>query len=90
MVVCRYVAYLAMTHTYSSIKQYLNVVRLLHVCGGLSNPLTNQTMLQAVMKGVRRIKGDTPKRKPPMTLDIVRTLRKKLNLIRLLHHVYLQ
>ena len=82
VVVCRYVAYLAMTHTYSSIKQYLNVVRILHVCGGFSNPITNHTTLQVVLKGVQRIKGDTAHRKPPMTLVILKKLQGLLKLNR--------
>lgn len=37
----RYCVFLARNHAPSSVRQYLNVVRILHLENGLSNPLEN-------------------------------------------------
>ena len=44
---------------YNSIKQYLNVVRLLHAEAGLPNPLKDNWFTESVLRGVRRTLGDT-------------------------------
>lgn len=63
---CRYVAYLAESMAASSIKNYLNVVRIMHIEKGLTNPLKEDYQLHCVIRGVRRIKGDTVHRKLPL------------------------
>ena len=37
----RYAVFLARNHATSSVRQYMNVIRLLHVESGLANPLEN-------------------------------------------------
>lgn len=37
----RYIAYLSRRLCFSSVRQYLNVIRLLHLESGFSNPLEN-------------------------------------------------
>lgn len=76
---CRYVAFLAQTMRPSSIKQYLNVVRLMHLQNGLSNPLVGDFMLDSVLKGVQRLKGNYVKQKLPITIDILQAFIPFLN-----------
>ena len=79
----QYAAVLARTLKYSSVKQYLNVVRLLHLEWNLPNPLANNFHLQCVLRGIRRKLGDTPCRKAPMTLELLRKILPFLNMSRL-------
>ena len=62
---CLYVAVLARTLKYTSIKQYMNIVRILHLEWGLPNPLANNYQLSCVLLGIRRHIGDRPHRKTP-------------------------
>ena len=62
----RYAALLARTHKYTSIKQYLNIVRVLHLEWELPNPLQNNYQLSSVLKGIRRSLGDSVNRKEPI------------------------
>ena len=75
-----YVAFLARHLSSSSIPQYLNVVRLLHVEAGFDNPLCDNFELLMVKRGIRREKGVPPKQKMPMTLDILRKMYLMLDL----------
>ena len=76
--ICRYIAYLALTHTYSSIKLYLNVIRLLHIEAGFSNPVSCHN-IQQVLKGVKRLQPHSPHRRPIMTTDLLKRMRFKLD-----------
>ena len=76
----RYIAYLSRKLCFTSVRQYLNVVRILHIEAGLPNPLENNWYVSSILKGVRRVKGDTTKQKLPITLDILRTMFIQLNL----------
>lgn len=68
---CRYVAYLAEKLRPDSIKQYLNVIRLLHLESGLANPLYDSWVLNTLLKGIKREKGGQVNRKLPITTDIL-------------------
>lgn len=78
--ICRYIAFLAQSMRPGSIKQYLNVIRLLHLESGFSNPLQEDFTIHSVMKGVQRVKGDFVKRKLPITPDILMSFIPHLNL----------
>ena len=65
-VLCRYAVMLARTLKYTTIKQYLNIVRLLHLESNITNPLQQNHQLDSVLKGIRRALGDTPTRKLPV------------------------
>jgi hypothetical protein len=75
---CCYVAFLGNRLSPSSIKGYLNAVRLLHLEGGFSNPLIENWELNRIQRGILRQKGTPPSQKLPITvpilLDIFRTL----------------
>ena len=62
-------------------RQYLNIVRILHVDAGFSNPLESNWYVSSILKGVRRVKGDISLQKLPITLDILQSIFTKLNLL---------
>ena len=77
---CKYVVMLTKTLKYSSIKQYLNIVRLLHLRQGLPNPLQNNFQLDCTLRGIRRVHGDTVIHMQPITPDILRQIYGTLNM----------
>ncbi len=78
--IARYVAYLASRLSYSSIRQYLNIIRILHLEGGLPNPLEASWYLNSLLRGCRRVLGDSCKPKLPMTVDVLRKIFHVLDL----------
>jgi hypothetical protein len=81
-VICRYVAHLAQTMCSNSVRQYLNVIRILHLENGYDNPLQDDFALKLVLKGVQRVKGMSVRRKLPITLNILQSICRVLNLDR--------
>lgn len=79
-VLCQYAAMLARSLKYASVKQYLNIVRLLHLEWNLPNPLKDNFHLDRVLKGMRRDKGDAVSRKMPITPNLLRGILSMLNL----------
>jgi hypothetical protein len=65
--VCQYAAYLACRLKYQSIKQYLNIIRILHKEAGFPNPLDNNWILETTLQGIAKYKGKEIKRKLPIT-----------------------
>lgn len=79
----RYVAFLASKLCFSSVRQYLNVVRrLMHLEEGQSNPLINNWHLSSILKGLRRHKGDSTSQKLPITCHILKGILTLLDLSR--------
>lgn len=78
--ICRYVAYLAQTMCFNSVRQYLNVIRILHLENGYDNPLQDDFVLKSVLKGIQRVKGVSVKRKLPLTLEILESFCSVLDL----------
>ena len=76
----RYIAYLSRKLSFSSIRQYLNIVRLLHLENGHANPLSNNWYITSILKGVWRVKGDACAQKLPITLELLRSIFLTLNL----------
>lgn len=77
---CRYVAELAKKLTPQSIKQYLNVIRIVHLECGLENPLLDNWVLRTLLRGIKRVKGIQVKRKLPITIEILLSMYGVLNL----------
>ena len=75
---CRYAVFLSGRLKYTSIKQYMNIVRLLHQEMGLPNPCTNNFHLTSTLRGLRRHLGDTVKRKEPITPELLQIILQKL------------
>ncbi len=77
---CRYCAWLSQRLRPSSVKQYMNVVRLLHLESGLPNPLSEDWFLKSLLAGIKRDKGDHVNRKLPITVDILYRIPQVLDL----------
>ena len=75
-----YIAYLGQKLSYSSVRQYLNVVRIMHLDEGHCNPLANNWYLNSILKGLRRHKGDGVCQKLPITDVILHGILAVLNL----------
>lgn len=67
----RYIAFLASRLCFSSVRQYLNIVRLMHLEAGYPNPVANSWYVTSIMKGLRRHKGDSTHQKLPITADLL-------------------
>ena len=70
-VLCRYAAMLASRLKYSSVTQYMNIIRLLHLEWGLKNPMEDNFWFKCTLKGIRRVKGDCVTRKLPITPEVL-------------------
>lgn len=66
----RYIASLSFRLSYSSLNNYLTVVRLLHLEAGYDNPL-NSHFIQGIVKGARRVLGHVTSPKLPITPAIL-------------------
>ena len=75
----RYIAYLSSRLCYASVKQYLNIVRLLHIESGVANPL-GTWYLDSLLRGCRRVMGNTSKPKLPITVELLKKMFSFLNL----------
>jgi len=73
--VMRYVAHLAQRLSYRSIRQYLVIVQAIH-----DGVLPGKKQVTMILKGIRRIKGDSINRKLPMTPEVLLAIRQRLNL----------
>ena len=66
------IAFLSRRLCFSSVKQYLNVVRLVHLEAGLQNPLEKNWYVSSILKGVNQLKGDASLQKLLIALDILK------------------
>lgn len=78
--ICRYAAYLARTLKFNSVKQYLNIIRLMHREWNLPNPLQDNFPLSCTLRGIRRHLGDNVVRKKAITPEMLRQIFKHLNI----------
>lgn len=85
---CRYAAFLARSLCPSSIKQYLNCIRLLHLEYGLRNPLKDNWPLYLVLRGIEKTLGRPPRQKLPITPRILIAIHDQLDLSCPLHMVF--
>ena len=70
--IAMYAACLARRLRPASVRQYLNIVRVMHLEAGLSNPLKDSWFISSTLKGIDRVKGTAVNRKSPITPDILR------------------
>ena len=73
-----YIAYLAEHLCFNSVKQYINCVRILHQEAGVPSPVSS-FQVSAVLKGVRRIYGDSVTQKLPITVEILRKIFRNID-----------
>lgn len=75
----RYVTFLSRSLKPQSIRGYLSAIRLLHLELGYSNPLEQNFQLQTLLKGIEATQGSPPRRKLPITLDILSRIAACIN-----------
>lgn len=78
--VCRYIAFLSRSKSFSSIQQYINIISLLHRQLGLINPMQDNYSIASLMKGIKRVKGQSPAYKLPLSLAQIQCMGQHLNL----------
>ena len=77
--ICRYIAFLARSKAFSTIQQYISVIRLLHLELGLPHPYQDNYQVTSLMKGVRRVKPGQ-RYKHALTLSQIKDMRSHLDL----------
>ena len=78
--IAMYAAYLARRLRPASVRQYLNIVRVMHLEAGLSNPLKDSWFISSTLKGTDRVKGMAVNRNSPITPDILLHIKKVLKM----------
>lgn len=76
----RYIAFLSSKLCFSSVKQYLNVVRLMHLEAGQPNPMLDNWYISSILKGLKRCKGTATAQKLPITSHILQGILTVLDL----------
>ena len=76
---CLYAAFLARSLKASSVRQYIGIIGTLHKEFGLKNPLIDNYFVSSLLKGIKRVKGDSHIQKLPMTIDILSRIYNILN-----------
>jgi hypothetical protein len=79
-IVALYASYLARTLKPASIRQYLNIIRILHLESGIEHPFKDSWLVKSTLKGIEREKGCFVVRKAPMTPRLLLQIKTKLNL----------
>jgi hypothetical protein len=78
--IAKYAAFLARRLKPASVKQYLNIIRILHNEANMSNPLQDNWYVHTTLKGIEREKGTAVARKVPITPDILQQILECLDL----------
>ena len=78
--IAMYAAYLARRLRPASVRQYLNIVGVMHLEAGLSNPSKDSWFISSTLKGIHRVKGTAVNRKSPITPDILLRIKKVLKM----------
>ena len=73
-----FAAFVAQSAGYGTIKVYLAGIRLEHIQRGLQNPFSSCPRLQLVLRGIRRKLARTPRPRLPITVDILRKVKRSL------------
>lgn len=69
---------MAREYQFSTVQQYLNIVRLIHLELGLSNPLKDNWLLSTTLSGIKRDKSSSSSYKLPIDIDTLVGLYDKL------------
>ena len=76
--IAQYAAYLARDIKATSIRQYLNIIRLLHVEAGFKNPLHENWYIKSTLTGIERLLGEPAVRRTPINPVILMCLHPQL------------
>ena len=68
---CRYITFLSHRLCFNSIKKYLNIVRIMHLEAGHSNPFHKSWHVDTLLKGTKRFLGASQKQKLPIAPAIL-------------------
>ncbi|XP_070183858.1 uncharacterized protein [Littorina saxatilis] len=79
--VAQYAAYLARRLKPSSIKQYINIIRILHLESGLPHPFKDSWYVQTTLKGIEKSKGCAVNKKTPITPELLHIIKRQLNFL---------
>lgn len=79
-VLCRYIGFLARNLRYNSIKQYLNIITIIHKECGYAFQLSESWLSQSLLRGIKREKGNEVTKKLPLTPQHLLLIRSCLNL----------
>lgn len=70
--VCEYIAYLSERLSYSSIRKYIGIIRILHEEVGLKDPkVTDMYDVKLILLAVKKLLGDAVVRKKPVDPDLL-------------------
>ena len=72
--ILRYASFLGQFLKYNSVRQYLNIIRVMHREFDLKNPLSDNHNLSMLLRGMRRQLGDTVQSKHPMTPQLLKVM----------------
>ena len=64
--IARYAAFLARTLKPASVRQYLNIIRILHLENNLPNPLQDNWFVKSTLTGIERLLGTPAIRRTPV------------------------
>ena len=78
VIVARYAAFLARRLKLSSVKQYLNIIRLLHLECNLDNLCADLWYLKTTIKGIEKVKGTEVIQKLLMMPGLLFQIKEKL------------
>ena len=78
-VVAQYAAYLARRLKPSSVRQYINIIRILHLECNFPNPCADSWYLKTTLKGIEKVKGTEVIRKCPITPQILLGIKRQIN-----------
>lgn len=73
-----YIAYLARTLKPTSIGNYINIIRIIHLEANLKNPLQDNYAVTNLRKGISRVKGSPPIQKLPITCKLLLLIKSQL------------
>ena len=78
--IAQFAAYLARTIKPTPVRQYLNIVRILHLDSGFKNPMEGNWFIQSTLKGIDRLLGTPVLRKAPISPDVFLMIKAQLDL----------
>ena len=77
--IARYAAFLARKLKPTSVRQYLNIIRIMHIENNLPNPLQDNWFVKSTLTGIERLLGVPPLRRTPvhpqLLIDLSNLLR---------------
>ena len=87
-IIAQYAAYLARRLKASSVRQYLNVIRLLHLEASLPNPMKDNWYIKSTLTGIDRLLGEPAKRRTPVHPTLLINIRRGLDLSKTLDSMF--